>query len=62
MDSYSHFYQLVVVCIWMFVVLPLTLVGSVLGRNVSGSAETPCRVHPVPRPIPEKKWCVRSKW
>jgi len=48
--------MLVVICIWMFVVLPLTLVGSVLGRNLSGSTEMPCRVHPVPRPVPEKKW------
>ena len=48
--------QILVVCIWGFVVMPLTLVGAVLGRNMSGSANVPCRVNPVPRPIPEKKW------
>ncbi len=46
------------VAIWIFVVLPLTLVGAVLGRNLAGTMEVPCRIHPVPRPIPEKKWWV----
>ncbi|ODM87817.1 Transmembrane 9 superfamily member 3 [Orchesella cincta] len=45
-----------VACIVLFVVLPLTLVGTVLGRNLAGQADYPCRVNAVPRPIPEKKW------
>jgi len=45
-----------VTCICLFVILPLTLVGSVLGRNLAGSPDYPCRVNAVPRPIPEKKW------
>ncbi|CAL8118545.1 unnamed protein product [Orchesella dallaii] len=45
-----------VACIVLFVVLPLTLVGTVLGRNLGGQADYPCRVNAVPRPIPEKKW------
>ncbi len=48
--------MLVIVAIWGFVVLPLTLVGSVLGRNMAGVPDAPCRVNPVPRPIPEKRW------
>eukprot|EP00053_Salpingoeca_punica_P013638 m.123412 g.123412 ORF g.123412 m.123412 type:complete len:590 (+) comp16249_c0_seq1:245-2014(+) len=48
--------MLVVLAIWLFVVLPLTLVGSVLGRNMAGAWSAPCRINPVPRPIPEKKW------
>lgn len=43
-------------CICIFVILPLTLVGTVLGRNLSGTPDYPCRVNAVPRPIPEKKW------
>ena len=35
---------------------PLTLVGTVLGRNLSGTPDYPCRINAVPRPIPEKKW------
>ena len=45
-----------VACICCFVILPLTLVGTVLGRNLSGTPDYPCRVNAVPRPIPEKKW------
>jgi transmembrane 9 superfamily protein 3 len=45
-----------VTCICIFVILPLTLVGTVLGRNLAGQPSFPCRVNAVPRPIPEKKW------
>ena len=44
------------VCICVFVILPLTLVGTILGRNMSGQCNNPCRTNTVPRPIPEKKW------
>ncbi|XP_046349925.1 transmembrane 9 superfamily member 3-like [Haliotis rufescens] len=43
-------------CICIFVILPLTLVGTVLGRNLAGQPNYPCRINAVPRPIPEKKW------
>lgn len=45
-------------CICFFVILPLNLVGTILGRNLSGQPNFPCRVNAVPRPIPEKKWYV----
>lgn len=48
--------MVVVVLLWTFVTLPLTMVGAVLGRNIAGNSENPCRVNPIPRPIPEKKW------
>lgn len=48
--------MMVILCIWIFVVLPLTLVGAVIGRNVAGAPDNPCRVSPIPRLIPEKKW------
>jgi len=43
-------------CICIFVILPLTLVGTILGKNLAGVSDYPCRVNAVPRPIPEKKW------
>ena len=43
-------------CICIFVILPLNLVGTVLGRNLAGQPNYPCRINAVPRPIPEKKW------
>lgn len=45
-----------VTCICIFVILPLNLVGTVLGRNLAGQPNYPCRINAVPRPIPEKKW------
>jgi len=48
--------MIAVASICFFVILPLTLVGTVLGRNLSGSPDYPCRINAVPRPIPEKKW------
>jgi len=48
--------MLVLLAIWTFVILPLTLVGAVMGRGILGTPEIPCRVSPIPRPIPEKKW------
>ena len=43
----------------LFVAFPLTLIGTLLGRNLRGTASWPCRVNPVPRQIPEAQWCVR---
>jgi len=32
------------------------LVGTIIGKNVNGAPNFPCRVNAVPRPIPEKRW------
>jgi transmembrane 9 superfamily protein 3 len=45
-----------VACICLFILLPLNLIGTVVGRNLSGQANYPCRVNPIQRIIPEKKW------
>jgi len=56
MFLFLYYVQLAVTAIVIFVILPLTLVGTVLGRNLYGAPNVPCRVNTVPRPIPEKKW------
>lgn len=48
--------MIAVICICLFIILPLTFVGTLLGRHLNGQANYPCRVSSVPRPIPEKKW------
>ncbi|CAF3329886.1 unnamed protein product [Rotaria socialis] len=48
--------MLSVTAICLFIILPLTAMGTVLGRNISGEPNNPCRTNAVPRPIPEKKW------
>lgn len=52
----EFFLKVAITCICLFIILPLTLVGTVLGRNLAGQPDYPCRVNAVPRPIPEKKW------
>lgn len=54
--------MLIIAAIWLFVILPLTLVGAVIGRNVAGIDAVPCRVSPIPRPIPEKKWFMEPSF
>ncbi|KAF3675375.1 Transmembrane 9 superfamily member 1 [Capsicum annuum] len=49
----------VVFVIWAFISLPLSLLGTVVGRNWSGMPNNPCRVINIPRPIPEKKRYLR---
>ncbi|KAI3460687.1 hypothetical protein Pfo_017350 [Paulownia fortunei] len=48
--------MVVVFVIWAFISFPLALLGTVVGRNWSGTPNNPCRVKTIPRPIPEKKW------
>lgn len=53
--------MVLVTCICLFVISPLTLIGTVLGRNLRGESNHPCRVNAVPRPIPEKKWFMEPE-
>ena len=42
--------------IWLFVALPLAVVGTIFGRHLVGKVDTPCRVNSIPRPIPIPPW------
>uniref|UniRef100_A0A914RWW9 Transmembrane 9 superfamily member n=1 Tax=Parascaris equorum TaxID=6256 RepID=A0A914RWW9_PAREQ len=33
-----------------------SFVNIIVGRNIKGQGDYPCRVNAVPRPIPDKKW------
>lgn len=48
--------MLAIIAICIFVILPCNLIGTLLGRAISGQPNHPCRINAVPRPIPEKKW------
>lgn len=43
-----------VLLVFFLVALPLTVVGTLLGRHTSPEQEFPCRVNALPRPIPER--------
>lgn len=47
-----------VLAIWAFIALPLTLVGTVVGKNWNGTPEK-VRINQVPRQIPEKRWYLQ---
>jgi transmembrane 9 superfamily protein 3 len=51
--------MLVVLSLWIFVSIPLTIVGTVVGRNWCGEPNNPCRVNPIPRYIPDNPWFLR---
>ncbi|KAJ3257861.1 hypothetical protein HDU77_002505 [Chytriomyces hyalinus] len=48
--------MMAVVSIWSLCVLPLSLLGVILGRNYAGLPDSVCRINPIPRPIPECEW------
>ncbi|KAJ3282036.1 Transmembrane 9 super member 3 [Borealophlyctis nickersoniae] len=45
-----------ILAIWLFIVFPLTLVGAIFGRRWAGQPNFPCRINPIPRPVPDKIW------
>ncbi|KAI7871697.1 hypothetical protein BDF14DRAFT_1954399 [Spinellus fusiger] len=47
---------LAMLALWLFVCFPLTLLGAIVGRRWTQQTDFPCRVNPIPRPIPEKLW------
>jgi transmembrane 9 superfamily protein 3 len=46
----------VVLFMWGFISFPLTLLGTVVGRNWNGVPDNPCRIKTIPRTIPEREW------
>jgi len=48
-----------VISIWVFIALPLNLIGTVIGKNWNGKVDPPYRINQVPRQIPEKKWYLQ---
>jgi transmembrane 9 superfamily member 3 len=48
-----------IVLLWALISLPLTIVGTVLGKNWNGEPDNPCAVKKLPRQIPERPWYLR---
>jgi len=48
-----------VLTIWLFVGFPLTVIGGIAGRRLSGPFEVPCRTKNFPREIPPIPWYRR---
>ena len=56
--------MLTVFVMWLFITLPLTFLGTILGRNFPTKNHEkggfPCQVNKFPRPIPSKPWYFSS--
>jgi transmembrane 9 superfamily protein 3 len=48
--------------IWLFVALPLSVIGTIFGRHWVGKVDPPCRVNSIPRPIPTPSWYADPKF
>jgi transmembrane 9 superfamily member 3 len=51
--------MVIVLLIWVCVSIPLTTVGTLVGRNWCGEPNFPCRVNPIPRYVPDNPWFLR---
>ncbi|SPQ93824.1 unnamed protein product (mitochondrion) [Plasmodiophora brassicae] len=49
-----------VIAIWLVLCVPLTLFGTLIGRNVTKAGDFPCRVSNMRRPIPLGPWYSRG--
>ncbi|XP_013790839.2 transmembrane 9 superfamily member 1-like, partial [Limulus polyphemus] len=47
---------ILLLAIWVFVGYPLTVLGAIFGKNLSGSFDAPCRTKNFPREIPSTSW------
>lgn len=50
------FIALKIFAVWIFVSVPLSVVGTILGRHLVGKFDPPCRINSIPRPIPRLSW------
>lgn len=49
---------LAIICIWVLVSMPLTVIGGIIGRNTAKGKDmcAPCRTNKIPREIPPVPW------
>jgi len=45
----------IMLLIWIFIAFPVTFGGTIVGKNLGGKADFPCRIHPMPKAIPVKR-------
>eukprot|EP00882_Tetradesmus_deserticola_P012023 GHRQ01012733.1.p1 GENE.GHRQ01012733.1~~GHRQ01012733.1.p1 ORF type:complete len:241 (-),score=95.30 GHRQ01012733.1:656-1378(-) len=49
-------YIVIVLLLWAFLSFPLSIIGTIIGRNWSSTPNHPCRVKRIPSPIPTRHW------
>ena len=56
MVAIPFLYIVMLVVLFFFVTFPLSLAGTIVGRNWNGVPNYPCRIKRIPSPVPFKKW------
>lgn len=56
MVAIPFLYIVLLFVLFFFVTFPLSLAGTVVGRNWNGVPNYPCRIKRIPSPIPFKRW------
>mmetsp|Transcript_4911 Transcript_4911/g.12364 ORF Transcript_4911/g.12364 Transcript_4911/m.12364 type:complete len:605 (+) Transcript_4911:199-2013(+) len=56
MVAIPFLYIVMLVVLFFFVTFPLSLAGTIVGRNWNGVPQYPCRIKRIPSPVPYKKW------
>jgi len=47
--------MIIMLLLWLFIAFPITFGGTIIGRNMGGKPDFPCRYTPVPKTIPVKR-------
>ena len=56
MVAIPFLYIVMLVVLFFFVTFPLSLAGTIVGRNWNGVPNYPCRIKRIPSPVPYKTW------
>ncbi|ETV93175.1 hypothetical protein, variant [Aphanomyces invadans] len=52
---------MILICLFLLVNVPLTVIGGIAGRNTTSVSQPPCRTNKIPREIPQPPW-YKAPW
>ncbi|KAF0685814.1 Aste57867_22336 [Aphanomyces stellatus] len=52
---------MILICLFLLVNVPLTIIGGIAGRNTTNVYQAPCRTNKIPREIPQPPW-YKAPW
>ncbi|RHZ14459.1 hypothetical protein DYB37_009255, partial [Aphanomyces astaci] len=52
---------MILICLFLLVNVPLTIIGGIAGRNTTSVYQPPCRTNKIPREIPQPPW-YKAPW
>lgn len=61
-DAFPWSALLLFLLLFVFVCIPLHIIGTLLGRSLNGNPNNPCRTAAIPSPIPVTPWYYQPFW